>query len=210
MRWFRLWFLIFHRIPHIQFLSRQGKFRARLKSGSSNESQTEPVVVGPSSLLVDDAPKRLGQERSVRTVEGNGNAASVRVLKSPVTTASVGCPKRKTIGGKSADYLARGERPHLREVDGHGRSDRDRDASSFENLNVVGGSVGKRNAVLAKLLDDHVHYFIYILERFLFGGALRDRAKTTQSRAKGMVPPLVRFDDHLETVCPHSLLQLPA
>jgi hypothetical protein len=43
-------------------------------------------------------------------------------------------------------------------------------------------------------------------ESFLLSRSLRDRTETTQSRAKGMVAPLIRFHDHFEAAGPHGSL----
>jgi hypothetical protein len=113
--------------------------------------------------------------------------------------------QHESVSKKRPDNLAGSERPNLGKVDRHEcESHGDCDSGAFEHLNIIVRRGWKGNAVLSKLVDDHLDDFIDVGERFLMGRALRHRAELAQSGAIGMKPALIWLYHYFECVGLHS------
>ena len=75
---------------------------------------------------------------------------------------------------------------------------------SVEYLHVITRTARERCALFLKFIHDHLDNLMDVLERFLFGGSLRNCTQVPQRRTIGMKAALIGFYDNFEGVRLHE------
>ncbi len=173
----------------------------------SHQAQPQQIILGPSGLQFDHAPKRLNLECVARPVVSDGNSAAIRM--NVALMAALLAHQIEAVPNERGADLACGNSTQATVIKSHLRAceswNGDGDSRLFRHFDVPVGSIRDWNRVFLQLLNHHLHDFLDMFQGFFLRSSPSRAAILFQSWGVGVPAVAIGLDDDSEGVGLHEV-----